>query len=84
MDNSSANTTSPLECSNSYTEPSVVHWTKTVVYLMLLTLALFGNALVIWIVYKYKSMRTASNFLIVNVAVSSIHHFICIVLHHII
>ena len=83
MDNSSANTTSPLKCSYIYNGPSAVHWAKTVVYLMLLTLALFGNALVMWIVYKYKRMRTASNFLIVNVAVGSIHHFIRIVLRHI-
>ena len=72
MNNSIINTTSPTECFVIYTEPSAVSWTKTVVYLMLLTLALFGNALVIWIVHKYKRMRTASHFLIVNVAVSSV------------
>lgn len=55
----------------SNTEPVASSWIKTVVYLLLLSLALFGNALVIWVVYKYKRMHTAPNFLIVNIAVSA-------------
>ena len=79
MNNSIVNTTSSTDCSKIYIEPSIVSWTKTVVYLMLLALALFGNVLVIWIVYKYKRMRTASNFLIVNVAVSNGHFILILV-----
>lgn len=60
---------SPQVCSSD-TEPVAISWIKTVVYLFLLSLALFGNALVIWVVYKYKRMHTAPNFLIVNIAVS--------------
>ena len=79
MNNSIVNTTSSTKCFKIYIEPSVVPWTKTVVYLMLLALALFGNVLVIWIVYKYKRMLTASNFLIVNVAVSNGHFILILV-----
>ncbi|KAL9984968.1 hypothetical protein ACROYT_G007316 [Oculina patagonica] len=62
---------SPQVCSSD-TEPVAISWIKTVVYLFLLSLALFGNALVIWVVYKYKRMHTAPNFLIVNIAVGDL------------
>lgn len=62
---------SPQVCSSNM-EPVAISWIKTVVYLLLLSLALFGNALVIWVVYKYKRMHTAPNFLIMNIAVSCV------------
>ena len=70
MNNGSANMTSPPECFSG-TEPPAVRWFKNVAYLMLLALALFGNALVMWIIYKYKRMHTPSNCLIFNLAVST-------------
>ena len=56
-------------CSNTK-EPVAITWMKIVLYLLLVIVAFFGNALVIWVVYKYKRMHTAPNFLIVNMAVS--------------
>ena len=64
---------SPLVCPSDQ-EPVAISWIKTVVYLMLLCLALFGNALVIWIVYKHKRMHTAPNFLIVNFFLWDMRH----------
>jgi len=61
----------PLVCSRS-TEPLAIGWIKIVVYLLVLGLALLGNALVICTVYKNKRMHTAPNFLIVNMAVSCV------------
>ena len=73
MNNSSESvnmTQASSQVCSSTNEPVAVTWVKIVVYLLLVILALFGNALVIWIVYKYKRMHTAPNFLIVNMAVS--------------
>ena len=50
--------------------PAPLEWIKKIVYLIILLLALFGNALVMWIVHKHKRMQTATNCLIVNMAVS--------------
>lgn len=54
-------------------EPVVITWIKILLYFLLMILAFLGNALVIWIVYKYKRMHTAPNFLVVNMAVSRLH-----------
>lgn len=67
---------SPLECSPEE-QSSVGQWIKTIVYLIILFLALFGNAMVIWIIYKHRRMQTATNYLIVNMAVSSMKRRIC-------
>ena len=60
---------SPLECS-SQSQSAAEEWIKTIVYLLILCLALFGNAMVIWIIYRHRRMQTATNYLIVNMAVS--------------
>ena len=51
-------------------EPVGITCSLIALYLLLVIVALFGNAVVIWVVYKYKRMHTAPNFLIVNMAVS--------------
>ena len=57
---------------------SVLQWIKTIVYLFIVFLALFGNTSVIWIIFRHRRMRTATNYLIANMAVSliltSCHH----------
>ena len=73
MDNSSEGvnmTQASSQVCSSTKEPVAITWMKIVLYLLLVIVALFGNALVIWVVYKYKRMHTAPNFLIVNMAVS--------------
>ena len=55
---------------SSTKESVAITWMTIVLYLLLVIVALFGNALVIRVVYKYKRMHTAPNFLIVNMAVS--------------
>ena len=67
-----ANTTqgSPLECSPQR-QSAAEEWIKTIVYLFILCLALFGNVMVIWIIYRHRRMQTATNYLIVDMAVSS-------------
>ena len=60
---------SPLECP-PWEQSSALRWIKTIVYLFILFLALFGNATVMWIIFKHRRMRTATNYLIVNMAVS--------------
>ena len=59
---------SPPDC--PYLQSSALEWVKNIVYLVILFLALFGNALVMRIVYKHRRMQTATNYLIVNMAVS--------------
>lgn len=59
----------PLECSPQK-QSAAEEWIKTIVYLLILCLALFGNAIVIWIIYNHRRMQTATNYLIVNMAVS--------------
>ena len=73
MNNSSESvnmTQATSQVCSSTNEPVAITWMMIVLYLLLVILALFGNALVIWVVYKYKRMHTAPNFLIVNIAVS--------------
>ena len=60
---------SPLECSTQR-QSAPEEWIKTIVYLLILCLALFGNVMVIWIIYRHRRMQTATNYLIVNMAVS--------------
>ena len=72
MNNSSDSvnmTQASLQCPST-NEPVAITWIKILLYLLLVILTFFGDALVIWIVYKYKQMHTAPNFLIVNMAVS--------------
>ena len=61
---------SPPECSPQR-QSAAEEWIKTIVYLLILCLALFGNAMVIWIIHRHRRMQTATNYLIVNMAVSS-------------
>lgn len=68
-----ANTTQASSQVCSFHEPVVITCIKILLYLLLVILAFLGNALVIWIVYKYKRMHTAPNFLVVNMAVSRLH-----------
>lgn len=53
---------------------SVLQWIKTIVYLFIVFLALFGNTSVIWIIFRHRRMRTATNYLIANMAVSLMHN----------
>ncbi|XP_041364378.1 substance-P receptor-like [Gigantopelta aegis] len=45
---------------------------KAVFYLVIIVFSLFGNTLIIVIVYRHKRMRTATNFYIVNLAVADL------------
>lgn len=45
---------------------------KTVIYILLFTAALVGNAFVVLIVYKTREMRTTTNYLIASVSVSDV------------
>ena len=66
----------PQECTPG-DQSSALQWIKTIVYLIILFLALFGNAMVIWIIYRHRRMQTATNYLIVNMAVSQMLLWIC-------
>lgn len=56
------------QCSPSDRSPAL-EWLKTVVYLLIVVLAVFGNAFVIRTVYTRSRMKSATNYLIVNMAV---------------
>ncbi|XP_078362159.1 cholecystokinin receptor type A-like isoform X2 [Oculina patagonica] len=45
---------------------------KTFIYCVIILGSLVGNSLVILVVYKRKRMRTTTNFMIVNMAVSDL------------
>ncbi|XP_070578414.1 uncharacterized protein [Ptychodera flava] len=52
------------------TQLQAVHVSFVILYLLVMVLAFFGNSVVIWIVWKHKSMHTATNYYIVSLAVS--------------
>ena len=56
------------ECSQEMWSPAL-EWVKKLVYLILVFFAIFGNALVIRIVFTHRRMKSATNYLIVNMAV---------------
>lgn len=58
----------PPEC--QFVQSPALEWLKNIVYLVILFLAIFGNALIMCIIYKYRRMQTPTNYLIVNMAVS--------------
>ncbi|XP_031561592.1 QRFP-like peptide receptor [Actinia tenebrosa] len=61
----------------SYTDSYLVKTTKTTLLAITMTIALFGNLLVIFIVYKNKKMRRTTNIFIANMATSDL--FIAVV-----
>jgi len=71
----------PLECSPQK-QSAAEEWIKTIVYLLILCLALFGNAMVIWIIYNHRRMQTATNYLIVNMAVGDLFMAIITMIPH--
>jgi len=70
-----------LECSPQK-QSAAEEWIKTIVYLLILCLALFGNAMVIWIIYNHRRMQTATNYLIVNMAVGDLFMAIITMIPH--
>ncbi|XP_068708100.1 substance-K receptor-like [Montipora foliosa] len=59
------------ECSQEMWSPAL-EWVKKLVYLILVFFAIFGNALVIRIVFTHRRMKSTTNYLIVNMAVSDL------------
>lgn len=55
-----------------YVEDYVFQATFSFVYLLIFTLGVFGNALVVYVVWANKHMRTVTNIFIVNLAVSDV------------
>lgn len=45
---------------------------KTLAYCLLLLVSLAGNVLIVMVVYKDKAMRTTTNFMVVNMAISDL------------
>lgn len=66
----SANYTEAIE--REYVEDYVFQSAFSVVYLLIFTLGVFGNVLVVYVVWANKHMRTVTNIFIVNLAVSDI------------
>ncbi|XP_022783549.1 substance-P receptor-like [Stylophora pistillata] len=60
------------DCPPWDTSSAALQWIKTIVYLFILFLALFGNTSVIWIIFRHRRMRTATNYLIANMAVGDL------------
>nr|ALB48857.1 UV opsin [Photinus tenuicinctus] len=53
----------------SYPEPEAsIHYLLGLVYIFMLTMGIIGNGLVIWIFSTSKSLKTASNMFVVNLA----------------
>nr|ALH22350.1 UV-sensitive opsin [Photuris sp. 2 GJM-2015] len=53
----------------TYPEPEAsIHYLLALVYIFLLTMGIIGNGLVIWIFSTSKSLKTASNMFVVNLA----------------
>ncbi len=67
--NTTINGTQPSSCSSDPTAEKVA---KTFAYCLLFVFSLVGNTLIGIIVYKTKSMRKTTNFLIVNMAMSDL------------
>ncbi|KAF0765493.1 neuropeptide Y receptor type 2-like [Aphis craccivora] len=55
-----------------YVEDYVFQSAFSFVYLLIFTLGVFGNVLVVYVVWANKHMRTVTNIFIVNLAVSDI------------
>jgi hypothetical protein len=55
-----------------YVEDYVFQAAFSFVYLLIFTLGVFGNVLVVYVVWANKHMRTVTNIFIVNLAVSDI------------
>lgn len=66
----SANYTDAIE--REYVEDHVFQAAFSFVYLLIFTLGVFGNVLVVYVVWANKHMRTVTNIFIVNLAVSDI------------
>lgn len=66
----SANYTEAIE--REYVEDYVFQSAFSFVYLLIFTLGVFGNVLVVYVVWANKHMRTVTNIFIVNLAVSDI------------
>ena len=66
-------TSSPdLSCTPTSLDTDLTKAWKTIIYCVIILVSLVGNTLVILVVYKRKRMRTTTNFLIVNMAVSDL------------
>jgi len=66
----SVNHTEAIE--REYVEDYVFQSAFSFVYLLIFTLGVFGNVLVVYVVWANKHMRTVTNIFIVNLAVSDI------------
>lgn len=66
----SNNLTEAIE--REYVEDYVFQSAFSFVYLLIFTLGVFGNVLVVYVVWANKHMRTVTNIFIVNLAVSDI------------
>jgi len=77
--------TSIIDVQNDYMKPIInPHWAKFppvnpmwhyllgVVYIVLVSLSIFGNITVIWLFNKHAPIRTPSNFLVVNLCLSDL------------
>lgn len=53
-----------------YTQISAVHGTLILAYVLVILMAIFGNMLVIWTVWRNVHMHTVTNYYIVNLAIS--------------
>lgn len=67
--NSAMNGTHPTSC---FSNPAAVKIGRTFAYCLIFIVSLAGNTLVGIIVYKTKAMRTSTNFLLVNMAMSDL------------
>lgn len=74
MNNTSENSTldSELSCLTESPDTDLTKAWKTIIYCVIILVSLVGNTLVIIVVIRRKSMKTTTNFLIVNMAVSDL------------
>ncbi|KAK3747122.1 hypothetical protein QZH41_006060 [Actinostola sp. cb2023] len=72
MNNTSlvGNETNPVKTCSSSNAPHVAILVKVVLYLITMAISLAGNLLVICVVYRNRRLRTPTNYLITNMAIS--------------
>ncbi|XP_031554639.1 QRFP-like peptide receptor [Actinia tenebrosa] len=70
--NSSNVTLLPIDTCTSTTTSQATVISKSIAYSIILCVSLIGNILVVFVIYKNRSMRTTVNYFIVNMALSDL------------
>lgn len=57
---------------HDYVFPTTFEWVLTALYVIVFVIGLTGNALVVYVVWRYANMRTVTNLFIVNLSVADL------------